>query len=321
MSREPNLLIIGAMKSGTSSLHNYLATHPDIFMSSNKEPMHFSREENWLQGNDNYLRLFESATNERYVGESSTEYSKLPFREGVAKRLHDFSPEARLIYIMRDPFERTVSQFKHMVKTGRTASALTEEIRKPNDYLTNSYYAYQLRPYIELFGRDAIFIGLFEDLVAYPETFCQNVFRWLGIDESFVPSNFKEVFNASPHVLTVRKGMDFKGNMVKKISQIQLINNLTPEVIRRFLKRTLTNTIEFDFSSEEFQCEVAKARELLDPILIGWVEELEELTGLTIKQWSIKQTSNVYPCKSNISREIIETVEKVIGEKLTRNCT
>lgn len=101
MSNEPNLFIIGAMKSGTSSLHNYLSSHPDIFMSQVKEPMHFSREDMWSKGNDDYLGLFADAKNEKYLGESSTEYTKLPFRDGVAKRLYEFNPEAKLIYIAR----------------------------------------------------------------------------------------------------------------------------------------------------------------------------------------------------------------------------
>ena len=116
MIRKPNLFVIGAMKSGTTSLCQCLGTHPDIFMVPVKEPMHFSREEKWSQGNETYLRLFADAKNEIYVGEGTTEYSKRPFREGVAQRLYEFNSSARIIYVMRDPFDRIVSQHKHMVK-------------------------------------------------------------------------------------------------------------------------------------------------------------------------------------------------------------
>ena len=82
------------MKSGTSSLCGYLSEH---------------------RGNEACLQLSGGATNEQYLAERSTRYTKRPFMEGVAGRIHQFSPDARLVYIMVDRFVRLVSQHRHRV--------------------------------------------------------------------------------------------------------------------------------------------------------------------------------------------------------------
>ncbi len=98
------------MKSGTTSLHSYLATHPQIFMSLNKEPEYFAKQE-VFKGEDWYLSLFRSAAGIQIVGESSTTYARLPYFPGVPDRIAKFNPEARFIYVMRDPVERSISQY------------------------------------------------------------------------------------------------------------------------------------------------------------------------------------------------------------------
>src|SRR4051794_17663311 len=104
------------MKSGTSSLHAYLATHPQIFMCPEKEPEFFAKEAIWSRGERWYLELFAGAKNESIIGESSTVYSKIPKFRGVPERIGKFNPEARFIYVMRDPIERTISQYWFRVR-------------------------------------------------------------------------------------------------------------------------------------------------------------------------------------------------------------
>ena len=119
-SPPPNLFILGAAKCGTTTLHSYLIAHKEIFMSEIKELGFFvpefsyqPKELSW------YLSLFEQAENYRYIGESSTHYTKVPFYDGVAERVYMFAPEARLIYIVRDPIERAISHYWHNTKSQR----------------------------------------------------------------------------------------------------------------------------------------------------------------------------------------------------------
>ena len=121
MIKIPNLFIVGAMKSGTSSLHNYLATHPEIYMSEFKEPQYFADlgkdiSRNQFPTEEAYLSLFKNAGNAKIIGESSTNYSKIPEFTGVPQRIKAFSPEAKIIYIMRDPIERALSHYWERVK-------------------------------------------------------------------------------------------------------------------------------------------------------------------------------------------------------------
>jgi hypothetical protein len=312
MSLKPNLFIIGAMKSGTSSLKEYLGCHPDIFMSQVKEPMHFSREENWSHGNEKYLKLFADATNETYVGEASTEYTKLPFREGVAKRLYDFNSSARLLYLMRDPFNRIVSQYKHMVKEGQEKRSLSDAIKSFSDYLTNSYYAYQLRPYLELFEREAMFIDTFEAMIESPEDFCKRIFRWLKIDDSFIPPNPYHVYHRSPSKIQFISDESLIGKAALRLRHSLIVNKLVPRFFFKWIANVLPKKFEMDFLSEDFQKEVTVTRDAVTPILNGWIYELEKLTGSIYELWPTYHTCIINsPIPSYLTKEIKESLDFV----------
>jgi hypothetical protein len=144
---KPNLFIIGAMKSGTTLLWKLLGSHPSVYMSTLKEPCYFVEPTQlrkfqplaWRQGywrsQEHYLQLFRSRRKEAFAGEASGYYTHLPDATGVAERIWRFDPNARLIYIMRDPVERTISHYWHKVKidlhhtllqnTANTATSVT----------------------------------------------------------------------------------------------------------------------------------------------------------------------------------------------------
>jgi len=202
----PNLFIIGAMKSGTSSLHSYLSTHPEIFMCEPKEPAYFVLEEGWSRGEAWYRSLFEAAGDARIIGESSTSYSKRPTYDGVVERIAAFSPDARFIYIMRDPVERTISQYWHMVRWHGEARDMLSAIRSSCEYRDNSHYAMQLQPYFARFGRDRVLCLTFEAMLAGGPPVIQDIFRWLGVDGGFVPPNLSDAENVTPkHLTQVRR--------------------------------------------------------------------------------------------------------------------
>src|SRR5260370_32298000 len=114
---KPNFFIIGAMKAGTSSLHSYLGNHPAVFMCTPKEPAFFQnhRPEDpsrpYKHDLNAYLALFADAGDRPIVGESTTDYTKLPKWPGVTEWILAFNPDARFLYIMRDPIHRTLSHY------------------------------------------------------------------------------------------------------------------------------------------------------------------------------------------------------------------
>jgi hypothetical protein len=190
----PNLFIIGAMKSGTSSLHEYLHQHPEIFMARMKEPQYFAPHKTrwghrWGQGQpwpepgmQWYLDLFRDAGDVKYAGESSVSYTAVPWVSGCEERIHAFNPDARLIYIMRDPVERTLSHYWHFVHDGREDLPPLEAIRRKEEYVARSDYARQLRPYLNTFGREQVYALTLEELETQPARTMRQLFTWLEVD-------------------------------------------------------------------------------------------------------------------------------------------
>ena len=193
-ARKPNLFILGAMKSGTTLLWKLLGSHPSIYMSTPKEPCYFVEPTQlrnlhpffWSQGywqsQERYLQLFQSNNNELFAGEASVYYTHLPRATGVAERIHQFNPNARLIYIIRDPVERTISHYWHGVIHSNEDRSLLRAISEERQYCDVSYYAMQLMPYLDRFKSEQIKILTFEELIENPDETIKSIFRWLGLD-------------------------------------------------------------------------------------------------------------------------------------------
>ena len=178
--RLPDFVIIGAMKSGTSSLHEQLRARSGIFMSDPKEPNFFSDDHNYRQGIDRYRRLFEAARPEQLCGESSTHYTKLPAYPLTVQRMVQHLPEVRLIYLMRDPIERIVSQYIHEWSQREVRGTLEQAVRQHSRYLAYSCYARQLDPFLRHFGAARILPLAFERMVLRPDSVLAEVCGFLG---------------------------------------------------------------------------------------------------------------------------------------------
>lgn len=209
-SKKPNLFIIGAMKSGTTSLHHYLGAHPEIFMCEPKEPGYFVEELALQKGEQWYLSLFSQARDEPILGESSTHYTKLPAYKGVPERIARFNEDARFIYVMRDPVERAISHYWHNVRNLRWEAErrdMLTAMRRDPHYEAFSDYASQLDPYLRLFGRDRVYAMTFEHLVAEPRAAAQAVLRWLGVDHTHVPPVLDQRWNGAPSRMMRVRGL------------------------------------------------------------------------------------------------------------------
>jgi hypothetical protein len=192
----PNLFIIGAMKSGTTSLHKYLSVHPEIYMSSLKEPSYFCNLDELresesslslfdIRDEDRYLRLFATAGRAKIIGESSTTYTKLPLLTGVPERILTFNPHARFIYIMRDPVQRSISHFWHRMEYEGESRQLLQALHDDSRYVDVSRYDLQLRAYADRIDWDRILLLTTEELEADTVATMQKVCTWLGVDASF----------------------------------------------------------------------------------------------------------------------------------------
>jgi hypothetical protein len=194
----PNFIVIGAMKSGTTSLFHYLQAHPQAYLSPLKEVEFFVEEKNWKRGFDWYRAQFAGADPEAIaIGEASTAYTKYPEYDGVPERIATHIPEARLIYVVRDPIERIRSHFQHRVLAGAERRPVEVAVLEDPRYLHCSSYAMQLERYLPHFERDQLMIVRSEDLRSARLETMRSIYGFLGIDPDLVPDTLEREFYRS----------------------------------------------------------------------------------------------------------------------------
>jgi hypothetical protein len=185
--RLPNFLIIGAMKCGTSTLHEQLARRPGLFLSNPKEPNFFGDDACHARGLGWYGSLFAKAEPQQLCGESSTHYSKRPTFPHATSRIAATLPEVRVIYLMRDPLERIVSQYIHEWTEREVSGSLDRAVQGFPHLVAYSEYAYQLEPYLESLGADRVLPVFFERMAHDPRRVLEEVCAFIG-DPSAEPA-------------------------------------------------------------------------------------------------------------------------------------
>jgi len=205
----PNFLIIGANKSGTTTLYNYLKQHPEIYLSSLKEPHFFSygydercpiAEISPITNLKDYCALFRQVSNETAIGEASTSYLNHP---QAAKRIYSCLPNAKLITILRDPVEGAYSKFLMEYRKQFDISSkqdplhvFEQAVRTSSSIRMNGLYYKKIQRYLQLFNQKQLKIYLFEDLKNNTESLLQDVFLFLDVDENFHVDKSLDVYNA-----------------------------------------------------------------------------------------------------------------------------
>jgi hypothetical protein len=207
----PNLFVIGASKSGSSALHAYLRAHPEICMSREKEPCFFvdqaELEAAWpimarrpcSHDWDAYLALWQGGESLRYRGEGSVFYSQVPHRSGVAARIAEACPDARIIYTVREPVTRAIGHYWQRYKEFAEPRGLETALRENALYRDTSDYALQLETYLAHFDRDQIYILVAEDLRSHREETLAGVIDWLGLPPyAYRPEELTERHKSPP---------------------------------------------------------------------------------------------------------------------------
>jgi hypothetical protein len=199
--KRPDFFVIGAFKSGTTAMYEYLRQHPQLFLPEVKEPMYFGADltpRYRRMTEDEYLALFRGAADDQRAGEASPWYL---YSTRAAREILDFAPSAQAIVLLRNPIDVMYAQHSQLVfnrreDLGEFAVALAaEEDRRagrriPADalrpealyYRHSVRFAEQLSHWFSVLGRERIHVIVFDDLVADPRRVYRGVLEFLGVD-------------------------------------------------------------------------------------------------------------------------------------------
>ncbi|MBU8891942.1 MAG: sulfotransferase [Bacteroidales bacterium] len=176
-----DFMIIGAMKSGTSSLRQILMKHPDIEFSSKGESYYFSHTKNWKQNLASYHGLFAKKKNKIY-GEGSTTYTQYShFNLEIWKDIYEYNKNMKFIYIVRNPVDRVISHYIHLFQRGKINCTIEEAIEGYPEIINTSRYYTQIKPFIELFSKQNILIIDFDEFVSEKEEVVKKIAGFLNI--------------------------------------------------------------------------------------------------------------------------------------------
>lgn len=198
--RKLNFIIIGAHKSGTTTLFQYLRHHPQVFLPPEKEGAFFSNEHWFAQGWERFAQeFFSNARPNQLLGKVTPHYMAYP---QVPARVFGLMPEVKLIALLRNPVDRAFSHYRMAVRTHHERRAFEEAVAEclkqggPIDYLSLGEYGRILGSYLQYFSRSQLLVLFTVDLEAQPGSLVRSLCEYLGIDQDFVPPNLGRRYHA-----------------------------------------------------------------------------------------------------------------------------
>ncbi|HET9835085.1 MAG TPA: sulfotransferase [Rhodanobacteraceae bacterium] len=297
----PNLFLVGAPKCGTTSLYEYLRQHPQIFFpaareaNSNwrvKEPAFFCPEllppDIVIRDEQQYLANYAGSEQYRWRGDATTYYL---YSKDAPARIKGYSPDARVLVILRPPVEQMRSNHAHLLRAGRediadfhAAVAATDDRRRGRrmpargvqawlDYTGVCSFAQQVERYLATFGKDRVKVVLLEDLRARPAETYRDVLAFLEVDANFLPE-FRVHNEAPPRGVLER----FVTDIYQKPAVKQAASTLFPYKMRR---RLVSGLRKLDAGGDKSDPRDLSLRAVLRP----GVERLAGLIGRDLSHW------------------------------------
>ena len=249
---KPNFFLLGAAKSGTTSLYHYLKSHPQVFMSEIKEPTFWCEDFQVVTNPIKYFELFDTVAEEKRVGEASHAYLSDP---KVARLIKALFPESKFIIILRNPAERAYSLYNHMKRYGHESlksfeKALSEEsdrlqskdFRHNNGqyfhnflYFGSGLYGEQVNRYLSYFDVSQFLFLTFDELKANVQSTMEKVWSFLDVDDNVQID--PQIFN---------QGFQRKSSSLARLTDSRLVSN-------KIIAKTGLKEILEDINSEKLE--------------------------------------------------------------------
>jgi hypothetical protein len=228
----PNFLIIGAQKAGTTSLLNYLSRHPDIFVPDDKEISCFYDDKGYNSRFKNfpYEKYFSAWKGQKYAGNAPV--NTMYFSGTTSKNIYSFNPEMKLIAILRNPIDRAYSAYWYFVHDGVETESFESALKREEEiikrgtfeeradftYVSHGYYLNQLLPFFELFEKNQILILFYDDFKEDPRISLMEIYSFLGLEERYPQELLHKKYNvASAPRFTFLHNLVYRDNLIKRV--------------------------------------------------------------------------------------------------------
>jgi len=277
----PNLFIVGAPRAGSTSFYDFLKRTKGIFMSNLKEPHYFSQSIDPkflispIRDEKKYLNMFKNVKDEKIIGEASTTYlwdPKAPFL------IHEKSPNAKIIVMLRDPVQRAYSNYLLRISAGKQYS-FSEAIKVAMNFgedfykgviIEGGWYSEQIKRYFDVFGREQVKIIIFEEFIKEPKRIVKEALEFLRID-----SDPPDEIELTHNILTRPRN-----RIIATLMQTGIIRNTA----RKFIPNTISEiAVRRIFGKKITKPEMPqKEREFLEELYRNDVLELQKLISREI---------------------------------------
>lgn len=307
--RIPQFFIVGAPKSGTTALAHTLSQHPEVYIPAEREPQFFGNDLSKESEPDavprsldellspNYLRWFKGCNESIMVGEKSVGYL---YSKNAAKEIKTFNPSAKIIIQLRNPVDMMHSLHWHMVHHRHVepikefAQALLLEPERmqgsyvpplldtPSElyYLDRAKYASQVKRYLDIFGRESVFISTYEEFARVPEKVIARLCSFLNVDWPVDNIDIKRKNRARIHRSIYLYNFIHKRNKLK-----QVIKALYPSKFNSFARRVVRTMEQLNTKEVARPHLSSRQRQECKKLLMPDILELEELIGIDLSHW------------------------------------
>ncbi|MFD1020180.1 sulfotransferase domain-containing protein [Thalassobacillus hwangdonensis] len=292
----PNLFIVGAAKSATTTIYIHLQKHEDIFFSEVKEPKYLSRpykefpmrgpgddvsEKEEISSKEVYFDLF-SNRKEKYLGEASVDYL---YYYHTAKEIHNLNPKAKIIICIRNPVDRAYSAYWHLKNDEREALSFEDALKEEENRIKNNYefiwhyknaglYYEQVKAYIETFGKENVHILMQEEISQDIKGSINNILEFLGLGKiTFEIDNIKNNPSGIPKSKIINKFVRNQ-NQFKNLLKFIVPKSFRQKVKAKILSKNYTKTTMDQ-----------KIRSQLTRYYTDDIKELEHLINKDLSKW------------------------------------
>ncbi len=307
----PNFFIVGAAKSGTTSLYEYLKLHPEVYMAPIKETHHFSTDidntkfrpnyarslnkdlSKWLEGDlsegifhafvsdwNQYVQLFKNVKGEKAIGEVTNSYL---YSSSAAKNIKAKFPDAKIIMMLRNPADRAFSHYLMDLRIDYETEDFMSAVKKDmardpkgwgisNMYIEIGQYYEQVKRFMDVFPKEQLRIYLFDDFVKNPEATMKDIFCFLGVSET-TSIDFSKKYNPS---------FIPKNRLVSKLNTQKRVKDWLKSVLPKSVKSKFKKTFYTDKDLPKLKPD---ERKFLQGIFREDIRKLSQLIGRDLTKW------------------------------------